>query len=146
MGASTPKSDDNYPSVGGAGMLAEINVTPFVDVMLVLLIIFMVAAPLMQQGVQVDLPKTKSPGLSEQDKPIILIISKAGVVLIGTTEIPLAQLGQKLHAIYSKREKKEIYVQADKSVPYGVVAEVMSEVQSAGVSKIGLVTEPKTKL
>lgn len=142
-GMNHKNEDSNYSSA--PGMLTEINVTPFVDVMLVLLIIFMVSAPLMQQGIQVDLPKTKSPSLSDQEKPIILIVKKSGAIEIGTTEIPLGQLGTKLHAIFNKREKKEIYVQADRSVSYGTVANIMSEIQSAGVIKIGLVTEPRDK-
>lgn len=144
MGGMNPKNDDsNYSSA--QGMLTEINVTPFVDVMLVLLIIFMVSAPLMQQGIQVDLPKTKSPALSDQEKPIILVVKKSGAVEIGSSEIQMNQLSAKLHAIFNKREKKEIYVQADRTVPYGTVANIMSEIQAAGVIKIGLVTEPRDK-
>jgi biopolymer transport protein TolR len=122
-------------------MLSEINVTPMVDVMLVLLIIFMVSAPLMQQGIQVDLPKTKSPSLSEQEKPVVLVVSKDGVKIAGNS-IPGSELTEKLKAIYEKREKKEIFIQADKGIPYGNVAMVMSQVQAAGIVRIGLVTEP----
>lgn len=124
-------------------MLSEINVTPMVDVMLVLLIIFMVSAPLMQQGIQVDLPKTKSPALSEQEKPVVLAVTKSGDVEIAGNVIPGAQIAEKLRAIYAKREKKEIFIQADKSISYGIVATVMSQVQAAGIVRIGLVTEPK---
>lgn len=124
-------------------MLAEINVTPFVDVMLVLLIIFMVSAPLMQQGIQVDLPKTKSPALSEQEKNIILVVKRDGGIEINENRIPAAELSAKLQAIYANRERKEIYVQADKAVAYGQVANVMSQIQGAGITRIGLVTEPK---
>jgi biopolymer transport protein TolR len=130
----------NYES---GAMLSEINVTPFVDVMLVLLIIFMVSAPLMQQGIQVDLPKTKSPALSEQEKPIVIAITKNGDVEIAGNIIPGAQIAEKLRAIYAKREKKEIFIQADKSISYGIVATVMAQVQAAGIVRIGLVTEPK---
>lgn len=125
------------------GMLAEINVTPMVDVMLVLLIIFMVSAPLMQQGIQVDLPKTKSPALSEQEKPLVLVVNRNGSVSINNTGIPSADLTEKLRAIFEKREKKEIFIQADKGIPYGTVATVMAQVQAAGILRIGLVTEPK---
>lgn len=124
------------------GMLSEINVTPFVDVMLVLLIIFMVSAPLMQQGVQVDLPKTKSPALAEQEKPIVLVVNKSGNVQLNGNTIPSGDVTNKLKAIFEKREKKEIFIQADKGIPYGSVATVMSQAQAAGISRIGLVTEP----
>ena len=128
-----------------SSLLAEINVTPMVDVMLVLLIIFMVSAPLMQQGIQVDLPKTKSPSLSEQEKPIVLVVKRNGAVEINENIIPADKLVEKLRAIYAKREKKEIFIQADKTLAYGIVANVMAQAQSAGISRIGLVTEPKTE-
>lgn len=130
---------DNYQP---EAMLSEINVTPFVDVMLVLLIVFMVSAPLMQQGIQVDLPKTKSPALSEQEKPIVLVVGKGGSVQIAGNNIPSGQLTEKLKAIFEKREKREIFIQADKGIPYGTVATVMSQAQAAGIIRIGLVTEP----
>jgi biopolymer transport protein TolR len=131
--------DSNYQS---DGVLSEINVTPLVDVMLVLLIVFMISAPLMQQGIQVDLPKTKSPALSEQEKPVVLVVNKSGSVQIAGNSIPSSQLTEKLKAIFEKREKKEIFIQADKGIPYGTVANVMSLAQSAGIVRIGLVTEP----
>jgi biopolymer transport protein TolR len=145
MGSKHNSSDSSVTGLSGQPMLSEINVTPFVDVMLVLLIIFMVSAPLMQQGIQVDLPKTKSPALSDQDKPIILVIKRSSAVEIGGTEISVNQLQEKLKAIYAKREKKEIYVQADKAIPYGTVTNIMSQIQASGVTRIGLVTEPKDK-
>lgn len=123
-------------------VISEINVTPLVDVMLVLLIVFMVSAPLMQQGIQVDLPKTKSPALSEQEKPVVLVVNKGGSVQIAGTTIQPSQLSEKLKAIFEKREKKEIFIQADKGIPYGTVASVMSQAQAAGIVRIGLVTEP----
>jgi biopolymer transport protein TolR len=123
-------------------VLSEINVTPLVDVMLVLLIVFMISAPLMQQGIQVDLPQTKSPALAEQEQPIVLVVNKGGAVQIAGNTIPNAQLPERLKAIFEKREKKEIFIQADKSIPYGTVATVMSQAQSAGILRIGLVTEP----
>jgi biopolymer transport protein TolR len=123
-------------------VISEINVTPLVDVMLVLLIVFMVSAPLMQQGIQVDLPKTKSPALSEQEKPVVLVVNKSGSVQIAGTTIQQSQLSEKLKAIFEKREKKEIFIQADKGIPYGTVATVMSQAQAAGIVRIGLVTEP----
>ena len=141
MGAIGPKSNGSRTPT----TLSEINVTPLVDVMLVLLIIFMVSAPLMQQGIQVDLPKTKSPALSEQEKQIVLVIKSSGAVEINKHDIALSSLTEKLRAIYAKKEKKEIYIQADRSVPYGAVASIMAQVQAAGIIRIGLVTEPKDK-
>lgn len=123
--------------------LCEINVTPMVDIMLVLLIIFMVSAPLMQQGVQVDLPKTDSLPLTEQEEQIVLVVRKDGGIEINKNAIPLDGLATKLAAIYKGRKRKEIFIQADRTVAYGVVATVMSTVQRAGIHKIGLVTEPK---
>jgi biopolymer transport protein TolR len=140
MGMSLPPGSDNSRQ---QSMLSEINVTPFVDVMLVLLIIFMVSAPLMQQGIQVDLPKTKSPALSEQEKNIVLVVNRDGSVEINENKIPTADLTAKLKAIFANRERKEIYVQADKAASYGMVATVMSLIQGAGITRIGLVTEPK---
>lgn len=138
-GRKTTQTDNIH---GAESMLAEINVTPMVDVMLVLLIIFMVSAPLMQQGIQVDLPKTKSPSLSEQEKPIVLVLNKSGQAEINGNTIPASQLSDKLKAIFEKREKKEIFIQADKGISYGVVAAAMAQAQAAGILRIGLVTEP----
>lgn len=139
-GSSNQLGDGNYKS---EAMLSEINVTPMVDVMLVLLIVFMVSAPLMQQGIQVDLPKTKSPALTEQEKPVVIVVNRNGTVEIAKNDIPSAQVTEKLRAIFEKREKKEIFIQADKGIPYGTVATVMSQAQAAGIHRIGLVTEPK---
>lgn len=145
MAGTGPKkegSHTDFSNYGSDGMLSEINVTPFVDVMLVLLIIFMVSAPLMQQGIQVDLPKTKSPTLSEQEKPVVLVVGKGGTVQLAGNTIPSDQVVTRLKAIFEKREKKEIFIQADKGISYGVVATVMSQAQAAGILRIGLVTEP----
>jgi biopolymer transport protein TolR len=139
------KSNHLEPGTSSSGPISEINVTPLVDVMLVLLIIFMVSAPLMQQGIQVDLPKTKSPAMDEQDKPIVLVVKRNGGAEINGREISSNDLTVKLHAIYENREKKEIFIQADRTIPYGTVANVMASAQAAGISKIGLVTEPKDR-
>jgi biopolymer transport protein TolR len=139
-GKSNHIDGGNYQS---EGMLAEINVTPMVDVMLVLLIVFMISAPLMQQGIQVDLPKTKSPALSEQEKPLVVVVNRNGAVELGGHEIPSIEVTEKLRAIFEHREKKEIFIQADKGIPYGTVAQVMAQAQAAGIHRIGLVTEPK---
>src|SRR3954469_6987249 len=109
--SSNQIGDSNYRS---EAMLSEINVTPMVDVMLVLLIVFMISAPLMQQGIQVDLPKTKSPALSEQEKPVVIVVEQNGSVQINKNTIAPADVTGKLRAIFEKREKKEIFIQADK--------------------------------
>jgi len=122
----------------------DINVTPLVDVMLVLLIIFMVAAPMMQQGIEVDLPETANSGVAANEDPFVIVIRKNSRIYAGEAEIKINQLQEKLSAIFSTRKNKQIYIQADKSVNYGVVAEAMGEIRSAGITNIGLITIPKT--
>ncbi len=124
-------------------VLCEINVTPFVDVMLVLLVIFMVTAPMMQQGLGVDLPKTKNTGLSVSNDPFILVMKRNGKIFLGTVEVPTSDLGEKLKSIFKKRKDKQIYIQADKKVYYEFVAEAMGEIRSAGLTQISLVTQFK---
>lgn len=114
-----------------------------VDVMLVLLIIFMVSAPLMQQGVQVDLPRADSLPLTEQEEQVVLVIKRNSQIEINKNVIPANTLATKLAAIYKNKRKKEIFIQADQAIPYGTVAQVMSTVQKAGIHKIGLVTQPR---
>ncbi len=133
-------------SSGSRTTMSEINVTPFVDVMLVLLIIFMVTTPMMQQGIDVDLPETASSGVSTSEEPFVLIVKRNGSIFAGDSKIPLGNLRRKLSAIFETRKNKQIYIQADKKVDYGVVAEVMGEVKAAGISGIGLVTLPKSTL
>ncbi|MBC7458634.1 MAG: biopolymer transporter ExbD [Bdellovibrionaceae bacterium] len=123
--------------------ISEINVTPFVDVMLVLLIIFMVTAPMMQQGIDVNLPKTASSGVELNEKPFVMVISADGKIKIADTAIPMAELKNKLTAIFKDKKNKQIYIQGDKKVDYGVVAEVMAETRAAGVFNISLITLPK---
>ncbi|MGE3975034.1 MAG: protein TolR [Bdellovibrionales bacterium] len=124
--------------------LNEINVTPFVDVMLVLLIIFMVTAPMMQQGIDVDLPETASAGVETSEEPFTVVIKKDRTIQAGSNTIPMNQLQTKLRAIFETRKNKQLYLQADKQVDYGFVAEAMGEIRSAGISNIGLVTLPKS--
>lgn len=135
-------SDDSQP-------LSEINITPFVDVMLVLLIIFMVAAPLMESGIAVQLPKAATKALTKEEDPVVLTITKDKKLFLGKTEFSEEGLSQKLRELYQKRDKKEILIRADADLPYGRVASTMALVKNMGVHKIGLVTDvapsPKKK-
>ena len=123
--------------------LSEINVTPFVDVMLVLLIIFMVTAPMMQQGVDVDLPETTTQPLRMKDEPLILSVQKGGKYFLGRTEVSLGDLPEKLEAIFEGRDSKEIFLRADKEAPYGFVVKALAAAREAGATKLGMVTEPE---
>lgn len=123
--------------------MSEINITPMVDVMLVLLIIFMVTTPMMQQGIDIDLPEVSSSGTPTTDEPFVLEIRKNKKLYVGDTELHLAALSEKLTAIFSTRKNKQIYLQADRNVDYGLVAEAMGEIRAAGISEISLVTLPK---
>jgi biopolymer transport protein TolR len=122
---------------------SEINVTPFVDVMLVLLIIFMVTAPLMQQGIDVDLPDATTQQLRMQDEPLILTVDKKGVYHLGRREIAEADLKGKLEAIFEGRDSKEIFLRADENVAYGFVVKALAAAREAGATKLGMVTEPE---
>lgn len=124
--------------------ISEINVTPLVDVMLVLLIMFMVTAPMMQQGIEVDLPKTSSSGVELNEDPFVLTIDSKGVIKAANQTLKINALRDKMKSIFGQRKNKQLYIQADKSVNYGVVAEVMAELRAAGIYNIGLITIPKT--
>lgn len=122
--------------------MAEINVTPFVDVMLVLLIIFMVAAPLLTVGVPVELPKTAAGALPvDQEEPLTVTLTVDGQVQIQTTETPRAELVSKLRAIAAERESDRVFLRADGAVPYSDVMQVMGALNAGGFSNIGLVTD-----
>ncbi len=127
---------------GRSKPMAEINVTPFVDVMLVLLIIFMVAAPLMTVGVPVELPKTAANALpSEDEEPLSVTITAEGVVMIQKTVVERAALIGKLRAIAAERSGDRVFLRADNSVPYGDVVQVMGALNKGGFSNIALVTD-----
>lgn len=122
--------------------MAEINVTPFVDVMLVLLIIFMVAAPLLTVGVPVELPKTSANPLpGEQEAPLTVTISADGSVAIQTTPTPIDQLVPKLRAIAAERSSDRVYLRADGALPYEIVVQIMGALNAGGFTDIGLVTD-----
>ena len=122
--------------------MSEINVTPFVDVMLVLLIIFMVTAPLLTVGVQVDLPETSADTLPEESEPLTLTINSKGEVFIQETKIEFDTLIKKILAVSNNRTDTRIYVRGDKTINYGRVLEVMGRLSGAGFSKVALISEP----
>lgn len=122
--------------------MAEINVTPLVDVMLVLLIIFMVAAPMLSMGIDVNLPRVKSKSIDIAEEKLVLTINENKEIFLNKTRLPLADLNMKLSAIFAERVDREIFLRADKNVSYGFVVEVMSEIRRAGVDKLGMITEP----
>ncbi|MEM7642056.1 MAG: ExbD/TolR family protein [Pseudomonadota bacterium] len=127
---------------GGAKPMSEINVTPFVDVMLVLLIIFMVAAPLLTSGVPIELPETAAAPLpQEQEEPLALTVTAEGTVLIGSTEVARDDLLPRLQAIAGERQGDKVFLRADGSVPYAQVMVVMGALNAGGFRNIGLVTE-----
>lgn len=135
MGMSTGGGDD--------GMMAEINVTPFVDVMLVLLIIFMVTAPMMTTGLEVELPKADAPALSQgDDDQMYLGITKDGTYLINESEFTAEEITVKLAAIAKANPDQDVFLQADAEVPYEKVAQLMAAATAAGIPRVGLVTQP----
>jgi biopolymer transport protein TolR len=127
---------------GGKQPLGEINVTPLVDVMLVLLIIFMVSAPMMNTGVDVDLPAAQAPQVQIDEEKLLLTVTKDGKVYLGRDEVQTDKLEATLLSNERMQREKELYVQADENVPYGTVVKVIAIVKKAGISKLGLVTDP----
>ena len=126
----------------GKGPVSEINVTPLVDVMLVLLIIFMVSAPMMTTGIEIDLPKTQAPHLEVEQEKLLLTITKEQKVFLGETEVPYESLESALTTNARLQQERELYLQADETVPYGFVAKVMALIRKGGIDKLGLVTDP----
>jgi len=128
----------------GKGTLHEINVTPMVDVMLVLLIIFMVAAPLIQQGVKIALPQTKAVEINSQEAKLVLSIDAQKRLFLGDAEVQYADLEEKLKANAKLQQDKELYLKADRNLPYGFVVDVLATMQKAGVTNLGMITDPST--
>ena len=124
--------------------LSEINVTPFVDVMLVMLIIFMVTAPLMQQGIDIDLPETTTQPLRMRSEPLVVSVNKQGQYFLGRKQVEEAELREKLVAVFEARDSKEIFLRADREAPYGLVVKALAAAREAGATKLGIVTEPES--
>jgi biopolymer transport protein TolR len=129
-------------SNGSGRAMSEINVTPMVDVMLVLLVIFMVTAPLIQQGVKVDLPETRAPSLDVKENRVVLTLTKDKRIYMGKAEIARKDLRDKLVGNIKLQRDKEIYLHADRTLPYGFVVDIMAVVKEAGVENLGMVTDP----
>ena len=124
---------------------SDINVTPFVDVMLVLLVIFMVTAPLLTVGVQVDLPETNADTLQSDNEPLEVTIDSSGIIFIQETEIGLSELIPKMKAITENRFDTKIYVRGDETIDYGQIMMVLGELSGSGFSKVALITKPLSK-
>ncbi len=128
---------------GRRGLVADINVTPLVDVMLVLLIIFMVTAPMMTEGIEVNLPATTTKALpSEDDQPLLVSINKDGEISLGKIKVGLSLFKQELAKLPEEKKKEPVYLRADQDVPYGLVVKTMAAVKQAGFEKLGMVTRP----
>ncbi|OGP51925.1 MAG: protein TolR [Deltaproteobacteria bacterium RBG_13_43_22] len=130
--------------VGGGDrkLMSEINVTPLVDVMLVLLIIFMVAAPMMMQGMDVQLPQTQSKAIPSQDERLVITLNKKQEIYINEYRVSRQELQEKLKILYQNKREGEIFLRADRSLPYGFVVQIMSDIKNSGIEKLGMVTEP----
>jgi biopolymer transport protein TolR len=125
--------------------ISQINVTPLVDVMLVLLVIFMVTAPIIQQGVQVNLPQTKASAIAGSEEPLIVTVAKDGKIYLNDNVIGLADLGTKLSAIRKLQADKQVYLRADQDVRYGTVMKTIAEIKQAGIEKLGMVSRPPSE-
>jgi biopolymer transport protein TolR len=126
----------------GAGTISNINVTPLVDVMLVLLVIFMVTAPILQQGVSINLPRVKAAALTGEEQQLVVAVNRHGEVYLNDTPTTLSELGPKLQAILKLRPDRQVFLRADQNVKYGEVMQVIATVKGAGVERLGMVTEP----
>lgn len=133
------------PSSREGTTISQINVTPLVDVMLVLLVIFMVTAPIIQQGVQVNLPQTKASAIAGSEEPLIVTVAKDGKIYLNDNVIGLSDLGTKLSAIRKLQADKQVYLRADQDVRYGTVMKTIAEIKQAGIEKLGMVSRPPSE-
>ena len=127
---------------GERRMMAEINVTPLVDVMLVLLIIFMVTAPMLTQGVDVNLPQANAKALKAEEERLVITVDANSRIFIGKQPVEFNRMSRALKAIVERRQDRQVFFRADRAVPYGFVVKVIAEVRNAGIEKLGMVTEP----
>jgi len=125
--------------------ISQINVTPLVDVMLVLLVIFMVTAPIIQQGVQVNLPQAKAGAIPGKEEQLVVAITRSGKIYLNDNPMTLTELGLKLRAIRQLRQDREVYLRADQDVRYGIVMRTIAEIKQAGIEKLGMVTRPPSQ-
>ena len=132
-------------SNGRKKLVSDINVTPLVDVMLVLLIIFMITAPMMTQGVNVELPETTAKSLRQEDKPVVISVTKEGDISINNIPLVRALLIQELQKKYESNKEQSIFIRADKNALYGSVVTLMADIKSVGFDKIGMITKPPEK-
>lgn len=133
------------PSSREGTTISQINVTPLVDVMLVLLVIFMVTAPIIQQGVQVNLPQTKASAIAGSEEPLIVTVAKDGKIYLNDNVVSLPDLGTKLTAIRRLQSDKQVYLRADQDVRYGTVMKTIAEIKQAGIEKLGMVSRPPSE-
>jgi biopolymer transport protein TolR len=124
--------------------ISQINVTPLVDVMLVLLVIFMVTAPIIQQGVQVNLPQAKAGAITGTEDPLVVTVAKNGRIYLNDNSMTLDELGQKLRAIKKLQADKQVYLRADQDVRYGTVMRTIAEIKQAGIERLGMITRPSS--
>lgn len=136
---------DASSSREGTTTIAQINVTPLVDVMLVLLVIFMVTAPIIQQGVQVNLPQTKASAVPAAEEPLIVTVAKNGKIYLNDNAVSDTELGAKLRAIKKLQADKQVYLRADQDVRYGIVMKTIAEIKQAGIEKLGMISRPPSE-
>jgi biopolymer transport protein TolR len=131
-----------FDDQSGGGAISNINVTPLVDVMLVLLVIFMVTAPILQQGVSINLPKVTGAAMTGEEQQLVVAINRGGQIYLNDTSVDVPELGTKLLAILKLQPNKQVFLRADQNVRYGEVMRVIAAVKGAGVERLGMVTEP----